>query len=261
MNFLETILAAKREEVALRKRTVLRSRLEDMPRYSLPRRSLKAALAGRDMAVIAEVKKASPSKNVLRQDFDPLAIARMYAASGARAISVLTDEHFFQGRLEYLDRIRNFVELPLLRKDFLLDPYQLYEARAYGADAVLLIAAAMTADRLHELAAEAAEIGLETIVEVHDEEELEGLRPDRFTLVGVNNRNLMTFDTDLLTSVRLRKCLPPEVTVVSESGIAGPDDLLLLRKHGIHAVLIGEYLMRAADPGRALRELLAAVPA
>lgn len=260
MNFLETILTVKREEIALRKRTVLRSRLEDLPRYELPRRSLRAALAGQDMAIIAEVKKASPSRQVIRQDFDPLAIARRYAAAGAHGVSVLTDEHFFQGRLEHLDRIRTFVDVPLLRKDFILDAYQLHEARAYGADAVLLIAAAMAPGALHDLAAEAAEIGLETLVEVHHEEELEGLDPARFSLVGVNNRDLMTFETDLMTSVRLRKHLPPEVTVVSESGITGPSDLLLLRRHGIHAVLIGEYFMRAEDPGRALQDLLAAVP-
>jgi indole-3-glycerol phosphate synthase len=257
MNFLETILAAKREEIAERKRSVLRSRLEDMPKYALPRRSLRAALAEKDMAVIAEIKKASPSRSVIRADFDPLAIARRYLQGGAHAISVLTDERFFQGRLEYIERMRHFVDVPILRKDFILDAYQLHEARAFGADAVLLIAAALSPGQVTDLAGGAAELGLECLVEVHHEDELEGLDLRTLGIIGVNNRDLMTFETDMMTSVRLRKSIPAEVPIVSESGITCAADLRLLQRHGIHAVLIGEYFMRAEDPGAALQELLA----
>lgn len=259
MNFLETILAAKREEVAHRKKTVLRARLEDMPGYALPRLSLARSLSGRDMAVVAEIKKASPSRHLLREEFDPLRIARQFVEGGASALSVLTDEKFFQGRLDFLTTVRHAVTVPILRKDFVLDAYQLYEARAYGADAVLLIAAALDSVLLLDLAEEAKLLGLEPLVEVHTEEEIEALQYSRIDLIGINNRDLQTFDADVLTSVRLRKLIPPEVTVVSESGIRTPQDLRLLMDHHIHAALIGEHFMRAAEPGAALRELLAGV--
>jgi indole-3-glycerol phosphate synthase len=259
MNFLETILAAKREEVRDRKRTVLRARLEDMAGYASPRRSLARALSGRNMAVLAEIKKASPSRNVIREQFDARAIAQQYQRGGASALSVLTDEKFFQGSLEILAAVRRTVDLPLLRKDFIIDSYQIHEARAYGADAVLLIAAALNTHQLHELAEEARLAGLECMVEVHTEEEVESLEVSRFDLVGINNRDLMTFEAEILTSVRLRKRIPQGSVVVSESGIRTAEDLHLLMQHHIHAVLIGEHFMRAADPGAALRALLSGV--
>jgi indole-3-glycerol phosphate synthase len=259
MNFLETILASKREEVAVRKRTMLRARLEDMAGYALPRRSLARALSGRDMAVLAEIKKASPSRNVIREEFDPRLIARQYQRGGARALSVLTDEKFFQGSLDILAAVRRIADLPILRKDFIIDPYQVHEARAYGADAVLLIAAAMDPGQLHELAEETRLAGLECMVEVHTEDEVEALDVSRFDLIGLNNRDLMTFEADMMTSVRLRKRIPQDAVVVSESGIRTPEDLRLLMENHIHAVLIGEHFMRAPDPGEALQVLLGAV--
>lgn len=259
MNFLETILAAKREETALRKKTILRSRLEDMPGYGAPRLSLSRALAGRDMAVVAEIKKASPSRRVLREDFDPLLIARQYLDGGAHALSVLTDEKFFQGKLDFIGTMRHAVSVPILRKDFIIDSYQLYEARAYGADAVLLIVAALDQSCLYDLAEECRLLGMQSVVEVHTEDEIDGLDFSRIDLVGINNRDLMTFDTDVLTSVRLRKFIPAETGVISESGIRTPQDLRLLMDHHIHAVLIGEQFMKADNPGVALRDLLAGV--
>jgi indole-3-glycerol phosphate synthase len=257
MNFLESILSTKREEVAERKRMVLRARLEDTPAFSAPRDSLVRALAGKDMAVIAEIKKASPSRNVIREDFNPQVIARQYLGGGACALSVLTDEKFFQGRMGYLETVRRAAPVPVLQKDFIIDPYQLYEARAYGADAVLLIAAALDRGRLHDLAEEAHLIGLESMVEVHTEEEIDALDLSRFDLIAINNRDLMTFETEILTTVRLRKALPSDALIVSESGIQSARDLKLLMEHQVHAVLIGELFMKAENPGIALRELLA----
>ncbi|MFN0156935.1 MAG: indole-3-glycerol phosphate synthase TrpC [Bacteroidota bacterium] len=256
MNFLETILAHKREEITARKKTILRSQLEDMPKYGYERHSLQAALSGKELAIIAEIKKASPSKDVIRQDFDPLEIARAYLHGGASALSVLTDERFFQGNLEFIDRMRHFVPIPILRKDFILDPYQLYEARAYGADAVLLIAFALESAELNDLMDEARVLGLECLVEVHDEDEIAALDFGRVNLVGINNRDLATFETDIMTSVRLKKYVPATSTVVSESGITSRKDIDLLMKNGIHAFLVGELFMRSEHPGKALEELL-----
>lgn len=259
MNFLESILAHKKDEVASRKRTLLRSQLEDMPKFSYPRLSLLASLQGKDLAVIAEMKKASPSRKVIRKQFEPLPLARDYVRGGASAISVLTDKKFFQGRLEFIENIRNFISVPILRKDFIIDPYQLYEARAYGADAVLLIAAALEPSQLFELYEEATTLGLECLVEVHTANEIDTLDLQRIALVGINNRDLMTFEIDLLVSVRLRKSIPPAITVVSESGITTAKDLELLMNNGIHAVLIGEHFMKSTNPGKALAEMLAEV--
>ncbi len=256
MNFLETIIASKKEEVASRKRHTLRSKLEDMPKYDYPRLSLGRALAEKEVAIIAEIKKASPSKKVLREDFDPLEIARQFVRGGASALSVLTDERFFQGRLEFIESMRHLVNVPVLRKDFIIDPYQLYESRACGADAVLLIAAALEPGRLHDLVDEAGSLGMECLVEVHDEEEIDALDFSKIGLVGLNNRDLETFETDIWTSVRLSKYIGPGTIRVSESGISTSRDLDLLISHDIHAFLIGEYFMRAEDPGKALHELV-----
>lgn len=257
MNFLETILTHKREEVAARKQAVLRSQLEDMPKFSYPRISLLGALQGKDLAVIAEIKKASPSKQVIREHFEPLQLAREYLHGGASALSVLTDEKFFQGKLEFIEKMRNFVTVPILRKDFIIDRYQLYEAKAYGADAVLLIAAVLQREELSDLYEEAVDLGLECLVEVHNEDDIEKLDMNRVALVGINNRDLMTFEVDILRSITLKKYLPHSVVVVSESGITTAKDLELLMSNDIHAVLIGEHFMRSPYPGRLLAEMLA----
>jgi len=187
-----------------------------------------------------------------------MCIRDRYVRGGAHALSVLTDERFFQGSLEYLAAIRDTTTLPLLRKDFILDPYQLYEAKAFGADAVLLIAAALGRERLRDLQQEAAGLGLETLVEVHTEEEMLLLEGMQSHMVGINNRNLSTFETDLTVSFRLKPFAPPGVLVVSESGIRGGEDVQALARHGIHTVLIGETFMRAPDPAAAVRDLISA---
>jgi len=256
MNILETILAHKKQEVATRQKVTPQEQLVAMPWYRAERRSLIEALRGKPLAVIAEIKKASPSKNLIREDFDPVAIAGEYVENGASALSVVTDEKFFQGDLASIAQIRHFVTVPILRKDFILDSYQLHESKAYAADAVLLIAAAVEPARLHELHLEAEELGLECLVEVHNEKEIESLDLTKIDLVGINNRDLTTFETDLGVSIRLKKFLAEDKVVVSESGIRSYEDINTLVKHGIHAVLIGESLIRAHSPGEALRELL-----
>lgn len=255
-NFLETILARKREEIEAEKNRTSVGQLRERPLYSSPRRSLAAALTSDGFSVIAEIKKASPSKGVIRESFDHRQIARQYADGGAKALSVLTDEPFFQGKRSYLEELRQIVPLPLLRKDFIIDSYQLCESRAYGADAVLLIVAALEPSRLSELHAEAQELGLECLVEVHSAEEVSSLSGINTRIIGVNNRNLSTFETNLMTSVRLKPHLPKDVITVSESGINVTDDLRLLASHGYNAVLIGETLTKSDDPGSTLRHLI-----
>lgn len=250
MNFLQTVLEHKKQEVAARKRTMLRSTLEDMPLYSEPRRSFINAIRGKDMAVVAGVRKAMARGSVSRADFDPLGVARQYERAGAIALSVLTDERFFLGKVEFIQRIRQFMRVPILRKDFIIDPYQLYEARAYGADAVSLIVAALDDNRLRELHAEARDIGLDVLVEIHSEDELDALDFSSVSVVGINNKDLMTFETDVMNSVRIRKYLPTHVDIISENGIRSAKDLELLMDHGIHAVLVdGCLLMNADDSG------------
>lgn len=256
MNFLETIIAHTREEVADRKKTILRAQLEDMPKFVYPRRSLCHALRQHDPAVIAEIKKASPSRHVIREQFEPIAIAREFTEAGASALSVLTDRKFFQGDIRYIERMRDFVSVPILQKDFIVDGYQLYEAKAFGADAVLLIAAVLDHAEISDLAAEASALDLEVVAEVHNEDEIESVESDAVHIVGVNNRDLETFETDITTSIRLRKYIPQDKMVVSESGIKSRKEIDQLRSHGIHAFLVGEQLMRAESPGRALRLLL-----
>lgn len=211
--------------------------------------------AGRT-AVIAEVKKGSPSKGIIRADFDPVAIAGIYEKNGAACLSVLTDEHFFLGRLDYLARIRGAVNIPLLRKDFIFDDYQIWEARAAGADAVLLIAAMLDLSRLREFVAIARELSLDVLLEVHDEDELQTALATDCRLIGINNRNLRTFVTDLITTERLCAPLPPDRFPVSESGINTRADVLRLRTSGARAFLIGESMMREPDIGGKLREIL-----
>jgi len=254
---LDDIVNARRDDVARAKRATPLAVLERQPRYAEPRRGFAAALRARRPAVIAEVKKASPSKGVIRADFDPLAIARAYAGAGAAAISVLTEERFFQGRPEYLEAIRGAVDLPLLRKDFVFDPYQLAEARAWGADAVLLIVAMLDGAQLDELHAAATRLGLDVLVEAHTDAEVERAVAAGATLIGVNNRDLKTFVTTLATAERLRPLIPAATLTVAESGIETAADIARLQAAGYDAFLVGESLMRAADPGAALRALLA----
>ena len=215
-----------------------------------------------ELRVIAEVKKASPSAGLIREDFDPVAIAQAYEANGAAAISCLTDEHYFQGKLDYLSQIKAAVKLPVLRKDFIIDPYQIYEARAAGADAVLLIAECLTEPMLMDLLILATELKLSTLLEVHDLESLVQIKQHLafpkagYTLLGINNRNLKTMTTDLSHTIELLAEVPDQSILVSESGIRTNEDIKRLAEHGIHRVLVGEHLMRQPDVGVALRELI-----
>lgn len=261
MTILDEILAHKRQEVDAAKERLpladLREEAEALAARPSGRIRFSEALTkGDDVAVIAEVKKASPSKGVIRPDFDPVELARIYAAEGASAISVLTDERFFQGSLAHLDAVRRTVELPLLRKEFIIDPYQVYEAKLHGADAVLLIAAALKPSALQGLLELASELGLESLVEVHSEAELEVALKAGATVVGINNRDLATFHTTLEVTERLVKHIPDGIAVVSESGISTRDDVLFLRELGVDAVLVGEALTRERDVAAKLRELL-----
>lgn len=259
---LDKILAEKKIEVAARKLDVpveeLRSRAKDTAAARDFIGALKRNEAGIP-AVIAEVKKASPSKGIIRADFDPKAITRSYQAAGATAISVLTDEKFFQGSLDYLTLVKQTVTLPVLRKDFIIDEYQLWEARAAGADAALLIVAALDADTLKMLINRAGEIGLQCLVEVHDEQEMEIALGASASLVGINNRNLYTFEVSLDTTARIMRnvgCGLRNAKCVSESGIFTREDMLMLGEIGVDAVLIGEALMRERDIEAKLRELI-----
>jgi indole-3-glycerol phosphate synthase len=256
MTYLERILQAKKEEVSERRKRIPPVQLMELPGYDLPRRSLKAALISRSPAVIAEIKRASPSKGMIRVECDPGAIALSYVRAGAAAVSVLTDEPFFKGSIDYLLQAREGHAAPILRKDFIIDSYQLSEARAYGADAVLLVVAVLGGERLFELKEEAERLGLETLVEVHNEIELEALQMGTVELLGINNRDLSSFDTTLEVTLRLAGLVPAGTVIVSESGIRDSADLHLLEGHGVHAVLVGEAFMRAVDPGDALRAFL-----
>ena len=260
-DILQRILARKVEEIAERAARVsldeLAARCADLPATRGFADAIEARIAHGDAAVIAEVKKASPSKGVIRADFDPAAIARSYEAGGAACLSVLTDVDFFQGEDAYLQQARGACALPVLRKDFTIDPWQVYEARALGADCILLIAAALDDAALLELSLLAADLDLDVLVEVHDEEELERALDVPSRLIGVNNRNLRSFDVSLETTLALRERVPPDRVIVTESGIATRADVAKMREAGVHAFLVGETFMRAADPGAALRELFA----
>lgn len=259
MSVLSEILATKRTEVAfLKERTplpLLQAKLENAP----PTRDFRHALASaQGMALIAEVKKASPSKGVIRADFDAVEIAQTYALNGATCLSVLTDEKYFQGKLEFLHQIREVVSLPLLRKDFIVDPWQILQSRAAGADAVLLIVAALCPNDLRGLIKMAAEYDLAALVEVHDAEEMQEALDAGADLIGINNRNLHTFRTSLSVTLDLLPTLPhdPNRMLVSESGIFTRQDVETLEAADVHAILVGEALMREADIGAKVRELL-----
>jgi indole-3-glycerol phosphate synthase len=258
-DILERILAVKRHEVAAaRQKKPFASLLAEARALETPRDfvgALRARIAAGQPAVIAEVKKASPSRGVLRADFDPAAIARSYASHGAACLSVLTDEQFFMGRTGYLQAARAACALPVLRKDFMIDPYQVAEARAMGADCILLIVAALDDAGLRELEDAAMELRMAVLVEVHDGAELDRALRLRTPLIGVNNRNLRTFETRLETTLGLLDRIPADRIVVTESGILVAPDVNRMRAAGVSAFLVGEAFMRAPDPGRALSEL------
>ncbi len=256
---LSQIVEHKRGEVDARRAAMPQAQLETECRLSSPSRGFTAALqrtveAG-ETAVIAEVKKASPSKGVIRADFDPVAIARAYAEAGATCLSVLTDERFFQGHDRHLQEARSSVELPVLRKDFIVDAYQLFEARVLGADCVLLIVAALTPERLEALYTLARGIGLDVLIEVHDADELELALALHPPMIGINNRNLHTFETRLETTYELLPRIPADTLVVTESGINDAEHVAAMRERGVNTFLVGEAFMRARDPGAALQAL------
>lgn len=259
---LDRIVARKKEEVA-----ALRATGITLPHpygdrdLGPPRGFRQALLADPGVAVIAEVKKASPSKGVICADFDPVRIAVTYRDQGASALSVLTDVDFFQGSLLYLLQVREAVHLPVLRKDFIIDRIQIEEARAHGADAVLLIAAILDEEQLRDYRLYAAELGMDSLVEVHDEHEVEAAVAAGAELIGVNNRNLRDFSVDIGTTLRLKKIIPDSIPVVSESGLQSPADIDLLKQQGVRAALIGESLMRAGAGGDLLPRLRGVSPA
>jgi indole-3-glycerol phosphate synthase len=254
---LDEIIARKRVEVAERRMRLPVAALRDRPLYAAPRRAFRPGLAAPPApGVIAELKSASPSRGIIRADYDPAAIARGYAAAGARALSVLTDGPSFGGALEHLATAREASGLPCLRKDFLVDPYQVEEARAWGADCVLVIVAAVTRAEATALLAAAADAGLDALVEVHTEDELARAVALGATLVGVNNRDLATFTVSLETTERLARAVPPGTLLVAESGIRSRGDLARMARAGAHAVLVGEAFMERSDPGAALAEWL-----
>lgn len=257
MTILQRILADKRQEVEARRAQIperdLHARLRDLP----PTRGFKRALqaTSNPIALIAEVKRASPSKGVIQPNFDPIAIAERYQQAGADALSVLTDEPYFGGRLEYIEQIRKRVSLPILRKDFIVDPYQVYESRVAGADAILLIVSALQEVALLREWRELAEsLGMDALVEVHTEAELETAVQSGATLIGVNNRDLRTFHTTIDTTFRLLPLFPEGVVRVSESGIETAEQVRALWQAGVQALLVGETLMRAEDPLPLVRE-------
>ncbi|MEW5786275.1 MAG: indole-3-glycerol phosphate synthase TrpC [Pseudomonadota bacterium] len=263
-DILEKILATKREEIAAARKSEPLEAVREAAEWMPPARDFVGAIEQRIRAgqagVIAEIKKASPSKGVIRPDFRPAEIAASYAAGGAACLSVLTDRDYFQGSPEYLQAARDACDLPVLRKDFIIDPYQVYEARAMGADCILLIVAALEAAAMADLEALARELGMAVLVESHDAAELENALVLRTPLMGINNRNLRTFETRLATTLdllpRIRSDATPRIPV-TESGILGPADVALMQANQVNAFLVGEAFMRAPDPGAELARLFA----
>lgn len=261
---LQEIVKTKQAWVQQKRSEVSLEAVKASAQDQSPPRDFEAALRNRvaqgQSAVIAEVKKASPSQGVIREDFQPVAIAQSYAKHGAACLSVLTDVQYFQGADEYLQQARAAVDLPVLRKDFMIDPYQIYESRALGADCILLIAAILTQTQMSELCGIAQSLGMAVLVEVHDAAELEKALPLPSPLLGINNRNLHTFDVSLQTTLALKKQIESQSEaknkwIVSESGIHTPDDVALLKSQGVHSFLVGESFMRASEPGEALAGL------
>lgn len=258
-DILEKILATKRAEVAAAKQAMPLGALMEAAKNASPVRdfvgAIRAKIAAGKPAVIAEIKKASPSKGVIRADFKPAEIAASYEQGGAACLSVLTDRDYFQGVPEYLVAARNACSLPVLRKDFMIDPYQVYEARAMGADCILLIVAALSLAQMQELENLAHTLGMAVLVESHDGQELETALQLKTPLMGINNRNLRTFATSLDTTIALLPRIAPDRIVVTESGILAPADVALMRQHQVNAFLVGEAFMKVANPGEELERL------
>ena len=256
-NILDKIVAKKRTEIAeSRARTPLASVQQSAAEAPSPKDFLGALQASQGIGLIAEIKKASPSQGLIREDFDPPSIAKTYTAHGASCSSILTDEPFYQGRLSYLQQIRAIVDTPLLRKEFILDTYQIYEARAAGADAGLLIAEILTATELAHFSDLAQQLGMVALIELYDPDNLPAVLATGTPLIGVNNRDLRTFEVDLGHTVRLRDQIPENILLVGESGIHSREDALYLQEHGVNAMLVGESLMREENIGYAVDRLL-----
>ena len=253
MTILDRILEVKRAEIAAAKAGA--RDIERKAKAAAAPRDFIGALRARDPAVIAEIKKASPSRGVLREDFDPTTIARSYDGAGAACLSVLTDAQFFQGSAAHLAAAKAACSLPVLRKDFIIEPYQVWESRAMGADCILLIAACLEKDQMRELERLAHELAMAVLVEVHDAGELDAALALETPLIGINNRNLKSFETKLQTTLDLLPRVPRNRMVITESGILSSDDVARMRKAGVRTFLVGEAFMRAADPGAALRGL------
>ena len=254
---LDEIIANKKKELAETKRQTPFPDIKSKALDAGPVRGFGKALSSPDdIRLVAEVKKASPSKGVIREDFDPVTIAQIYEKSGASCLSVLTERKYFQGELGYLGRIRTVVKIPLLRKDFIIDEYQIHEARAAGADAILLIAACLEKKQIEDYLGIAHRLGLDVLVESHSYKELDKTLRAGATLVGINNRDLTTFSVSLQTTLDLINDIPDDRTVVSESGIKTRDDVLKLHQAGVDAILVGESLMREKDMGRKVKDLL-----
>ena len=253
---LEKIVAVKREEVASLKRATPLAQLKEAMRDLSPPRNFRGAISNARCSIIAEVKRRSPSKGRIREAFDPFKIATLYQDNGAAAVSIITDQAFFEGKGQYLPGIKEIIDLPLLRKDFIIDPYQIYETRALKGDALLLIASLLEEGELREYIQLTEALGLAPLVEVHSNEELDKALAAGADIIGINNRDLKTFSTDLKTTLGLAPSIPRDKIVVTESGITTREDIELLMEAGVHAFLIGEALMRAGDIGAKLRELL-----
>jgi len=258
-DILKKILALKQQEIGAAITSKSLEKIRDEAAQVSPARefmaSISTKIAAGQAAVIAEIKKASPSKGILRADFRPAEIAASYARHGAACLSVLTDEHFFQGHADYLQQARAACSIPVLRKDFMVDVYQIYQARAMGADAILLIAAALSLPQMQEFEALAHSLGMAVLVEVHDGDELEQALRLTTPLIGINNRNLRTFEVNLQTTLDLLPRIPPERIVITESGIFKSADVMLMRQHQVQVFLVGEAFMRADDPGMALAQV------
>lgn len=256
---LNKIIERKFAEISAQWPSVSLDQMQDLAeKADAPRgfvKAMQAKLAASQPAVIAEIKKASPSKGVLRDPFDPVAIAKSYEQHGAACLSILTDVDFFQGSREYLEQARAAVSLPVIRKDFMVEPYQVYEARAMGADCILLIVAALDNEKMAELAELAQNLGMDVLIEVHDAQELERALAIDLPMIGINNRNLHNFEVSLQTTLDLLGAIPEGRIVVTESGIVTPQDVQLMRDHKVNSFLIGEAFMRAHDPGEALSQL------
>jgi len=260
-DILKTILQRKEEEISERSAKVGMQEMSERAHAADPVRGFIAAIEKRtandQSAVIAEIKKASPSKGILRENFDPAAIAKSYQQHGAACLSVLTDKDFFQGGEDFLQQARNACSLPVIRKDFIIDPYQVLEARAINADCILLIVAALDDGRLQQLLDQAHGLQMDVLIEVHDDAELERALESGARLIGINNRNLRTFETSLSTTIDMLDRIPDDRIVVTESGIHTAEDVQLMRDHDVHTFLVGEAFMKADDPGEKLAELFA----